>query len=333
MGCGVIGPTHAESYLNHPDAELTWCCDLIPERAKALAQKYNIPNWTTDATTVFAADDVDAVSICTDHASHAALCIAALSHGKDVLCEKALANNLANLNAMLAAEKQYPERIFSGVFQHRFSPVNRTMRDILGEGLLGTLLTARVQLNCFRSNAYYTDDPRPWRGTWALEGGSVLINQAIHFFDQLLWQTGGAQKISGMTANRAHQGVIETEDAVAAVLTLNCGAIATLTATSASHLDWDSSLEFHGTRGTVRFKNEKVDELVFADKTLEAAVRQRLENARDPEGVEAGKAYYGTGHAAQIADFVSAVQHRTPPYVTISSAAETVKAVFDIYAR
>lgn len=249
IGCGVIAPTHAACYRQHPaQAQLTWACDLDPARAGALAEKFEIPQTTTDYRQLLAAADVDLVSICTDHASHAPIACAALDAGKHVLCEKALAHQTEGLDAMLQAAERHPGQVFAGVFQHRHEPVNQMLRDIIQSGALGTMLTAAMQIRCWRSPAYYRGDA--WRGTWAQEGGAVLINQAIHYVDLLQWLMGGVRTVSGTYANRAHQDCMETEDAVTAALTFASGAVGTLEATCASHLGWEPSLHFHCTEGS-----------------------------------------------------------------------------------
>ena len=331
IGCGVIGPTHVECYKALKNVEITWLCDLDESKARKTAEKFGIaPRVTASAAEVFAAPDVDAVSICTDHASHASLVADALKSGKDVLCEKSLTENAASLKKMLAAAAKYPDRIFSGVFQHRFDPINRAVKTILDEGCLGTLLTAGIQLRCYRSNEYYLGDS--WRGTLKYEGGSVLINQAIHYIDQLLWLTGGFEKVVGVTANRTHQGVIETEDTAAAVLRLKNGAIGIIDATCSSNINWESTLSFHGADGALEIRDDKVLKLDLKDKKLEAKVAKRLERAISPKGANHAKGYYGSGHPAQIADFADAVAKRRAPFVTGQSAAETSAAVFAIYA-
>ena len=94
IGCGVIAPTHAESYLLDSSVKLIAACDIQEERAKAFAEKYGVEYATTSADEVFADPSVDAVSICTPHYNHAELCLKALAAGKDVLCEKPLANTV-----------------------------------------------------------------------------------------------------------------------------------------------------------------------------------------------------------------------------------------------
>ncbi len=330
IGCGVIAPTHLKSYHALPEVEVTWVCDLKSERARRLAEAHGVAHTSSDAAQVFAAADVDAVSICTDHASHAALCEAALAAGKDVLCEKALAADREGLQRMCEAARRHPERMFGAVFQHRFDPVNRTVRALIAEGALGRMLTASAQLRCLRTEAYYRGDT--WRGSWATEGGSVLINQAIHYVDQLLWQMGGVTHVAGGYANLTHGGVIETEDTAVGTMTFRNGALGTLEATCSSHLTWEPALQFQGTEGMIELRHDRLLRVSFTDQERQRAVQERLDRCQAldlQEGV--GKSYYGTGHVAQIADFVEAVRTRRPPHVAIESAARTVELVLGLY--
>lgn len=330
IGCGVISATHIECYQAIPGVEVTWLCDLREDRLREKAAKYGVRHTTACAADVFAAKDVDAVSICTDHASHADLCLAALDAGKDVLCEKIPAQNRANLRRMVAAAGAHPERVFSGVFQHRFDPVNVKMREILASGVLGRILTAGVQLRCYRSDDYYRGDD--WRGTWKLEGGSVLVNQAIHYIDQLLWQMNVPVRAEGFYANLAHKGVIETEDTAVAVLRFRNGTLGTLEATCASNLLWESTLSYHGTLGSIDLRDDKPLKVEFRDPAVAERIRAELLEATAPSHGVSGKTYYGTGHMAQIRDFIDAVRTRRAPAVTIPDAARTAAFLFSIYA-
>ena len=330
IGCGVIAPTHAEGYQRLDNVELTWACDLIKEKARKLASDYDIPNVTTDYREVMEDAEVDCVSVCTDHASHSPVTVAALESGKHVLCEKALGATTEGMDAMFDVHHRHPELVFSGVFQHRFDGINRTLRRLVREKAFGTVLTAGVQMRCLRTAEYYHGDE--WRGTWAQEGGSVLINQAIHFIDSLLWIMGGAREVSGAHANITHEGVIETEDCAVAALRYRQGALGTIEATASSHLNWEPTLSIHGTEGSLDLRNSEPVKLVFDDEQREATVREEIGRAQDAEGVEASKDYYGTGHSAQIADFVDAVREGRDPFVPAIEARHAVDVVLGIYA-
>lgn len=329
IGCGVISPVHAASYQMQDGVEVTWACDLVETKARKLAEKFNIPNVTTDYHQLLAAKDVDCVSICTDHASHAPIAVAAMDAGKHVLCEKALAANAKGLDAMLAASAKHPELVFCGVFQHRFDKANRVVRRLIQSGAFGDLLTAAVHVRCLRSNEYYRADQ--WRGTWDLEGGAVLINQAIHFLDSMLWMTGGTSAVCGAYANLTHGDVMETEDTVVASFRLKSGALATMEATCSSHISWEPTIEIHGTVGGIELRGEKVLKVDFADKAAGEKVAAELAGAIDEKKIDAGKRHYGTTHPEQVADVIAAIRTGRAPEVPVQSAAHTVRTVFAIY--
>lgn len=328
IGCGVIAPSHIDSYRIDPDVEILWACDIVPERAKATAEHYGIPRWTADAAEVFADPAVDAVSLCTPHDVHAPHAVAALDAGKDVLCEKPLAHSLPALRKMLAAAASHPDRVFAGVFQHRYNPVFRTVRELILKGSFGTPLTAAMRQHCLRTPAYYAD---AWRGTWAHEGGGVLINQSIHYLDLLQWVMGGVKDLDAFYANRHHLRDIETEDTVVGALRFSNGALGTFEATNASNLWWETLLDIHGTEGSLALCDGKIVSAVFQDDSVRERVEAAVAEAQVAHAGRIGKSYYGYGHPVQIADFVRAVRDRRPVFVSAEDAAETVKLVMKVY--
>ncbi len=331
IGCGTISRTHADCLKRLPHVDLVYACDLDLNRARKLAEDFAIEHVAADYNDVLADAQLDAVSICTDHASHSPLAVAALSAGRHVLCEKALAADNIQLAEMLAAGAAHPELVFSGIFQHRFSPVFLTLRDQLAAGVFGEILTAGAQMRCYRSPDYYRSDR--WRGTWAEEGGSVLINQAIHMVDIVAWLMGGVASLAGTYSNQTHGDVIETEDAAVAVMRFNNGVLGTLEATSSSHLKWEPNVFIHGTLASVEVRHDKPLKVLCADRTKTAALLELLEAAGSrPNPAIPGKDYYGSGHAAQIEDFVDACLTGRAPFVTARSAAHAVEVVLGVYA-
>ncbi|MDT8390056.1 MAG: Gfo/Idh/MocA family oxidoreductase [Lentisphaeria bacterium] len=329
IGCGVIAPTHVAGLAALPGARVTWACDLVEEKARALADKHGIPNISVDYMDVLGDDAVDAVCVCTDHASHAPIAVAAMNAGKHVLVEKALAASKDGLDAMRAAAKRHPDLAFGGVFQHRFDPEYQLLKRLVDEGAFGTILTAGVSLRCLRADGYYRGDP--WRGTWDLEGGAVCINQAIHFVDSLLWIMGGARALCGVWRNMTHQDVMETEDTAVAMFQFKNGAVGTLEATCGSNIKWEPTLSIHGSDGGIELRHDKLVKSEFTDAEKAVAIQAEFAECKEKHAALLGKSYYGTGHVSQLANFAAAVREGRQPFVTGQSAAETVEAVLSIY--
>lgn len=328
VGCGVISGTHIESFKQLEGVNVKWACDIKADRVMAKAQKYEIPQTSTNYRELLADPEVDLISICTDHASHAQIAADCFESGKHVLCEKALTATNQQLDQILAVHAKHPELIFAGVFQHRFDGVHRVVRELVAERALGRMLSASMQLRCFRSPKYYEDD---WHGTWEKEGGSVLINQAIHFMDAMVWIMGGAKDIAANYANLAHEGALETEDTLTASLTFLSGALGTVEVTSASHINWQHTLGFCGTDGEIILRGGRDFSVSMRDEQAQQRAEQLLAAANDPSGVQAGRAYYGTSHPALIADVVDAFRDKREPFVTGESANHTVRVVLGAY--
>jgi predicted dehydrogenase len=230
---------------------------------------------------------------------------------------------------MLSAAKHHPDLVFAGVFQHRFDTANQYIKQLVQKDMFGTMISAGLRMYCKRTNEYYLADK--WRGTWDLEGGGVLINQAIHYVDLLSWLTGGVESVCGAHTIRTHQDVIETEDTVTASVKFRNGALGVIEATSSSQEVWHPAFWIHGTAGWLEMCNGRALRLQFSDKQVEEKVSIDLAECRDRPGVQTRKKYYGTGHTAQIEDFANAIREKRAPFITAQQAAHAVDIVFGIY--
>lgn len=329
VGCGVIGPVHIESYQRIPGVEVVAVCDPNPERLERTASRYNVAERYTNASAMLKATTAEALSVCTDHFTHRSLVVDAIAAGKHVLCEKPLGISPEDLKAMQEAADAASHLVTSGVLQHRFDALYRAMRGWIKAGVFGKLVTANLQVQCFRSTDYYRSDP--WRGKWTEEGGSLMINQAIHFVDSLQWIMGGIEAICASHQNRAHEGVIETEDTAAAVLRFHNGALGTLTATTASLLPWEPTLSLYGTDGFIETCNSKLVRLQLRDEAMTKRLLAELSKEEESVRTEAGKADYGASHPTQISDFVEAIMQKRAPYVSFEDARQSVDIILALY--
>jgi len=329
IGCGVIAPSHIESFLNLNDVKIIALCDLVAEKCKKLNEKYMLnANVYTDFRELFLKEKLDAISVCTDHSSHAEICDEALQRKINVLCEKPLAHKEETLELILNSAKKNNNIVFSGVFQNRFNPLFKAIKQLLSHNAFGKIISAGIACSCLRTKEYYEADF--WRGKWQTEGGSVMINQAIHYLDLLLWCCGKPKTVSAKIANLAHVGVIETEDVVASAIEFESGALATVSANSASYNQWHNALWLSGTEGFVFLNNSNVVEMKFKNQDMLSLFNQIVSND-DTEKLLSGKSYYGGFHFAQIKNFVDSIRTNTTPVVDLKSAALTVKTVLAIY--
>ena len=330
IGCGVIAPSHIDSYNAIDGVAVTAICDLLPERMEQLSARYPECEFVrySNVDALLADETVSVVSVCTDHASHEELFIKALDAGKHVLCEKALTISLDWLERMLSAANA-SDKVTGGIFQHRFDPVYLEVKNILEEKSLGKILTISCQHQCWRSDSYYAEDA--WRGTWEGEGGSLLINQSIHYLDILQWISGGVESVCAHVENIAHDGVIETEDTASVSMKLGNGALGSFTATSCSHRNWESAIQIVGTDGDLHIRNEKLEFCTHKSDVVAADLHDRLTNLEAIKGVEGAKAHYGSSHPAQINDFVQAIREGRKPFVDLQDASDAVRLVLAIY--
>lgn len=328
IGCGVVSPVHAKAYHDMPECELRWACDLIPDRAQKLADDYAIPNTCTDYRKVLDDPQVDCLSVCTDHGSHAEIVSAALAAGKHVLCEKALAPCKEDLDTMEQAHAQAANTVFAGVFQNRFHPTYIRTKELIESGAFGKILTANVSHLFYRADDYYITDA--WRGTWEHDGGAVMINQSIHFVDIIQWLMGGICSVSAKWSNLTKKDVIETEDTMVAAVQFCNGALGTFNATSSSNRDWDPMISIYGTEGMIEIRHGKIIRMEFKNADVQAKA-EKLYAQKEKTSATVGKSYYSPYHGKVIIDFVQAVGKGREPFVPASQARKTVDIVLAMY--
>lgn len=327
VGCGRVAPNHVDGFSALLDAELRWACDRDPSRAQSLAHEHGIPHVTSDVRDVLADPLVDSVSIAVDHAQHYELAAAALKAGKHVLIEKPLAMTVEE-GAALTALAERTGRVLSVVSQHRYDPVVTAVRDWIADGLLGRLVSGTVSLQCGRDDTYYADSY--WRGTFAGEGGSALVNQGYHALDVTRWLTGGLAVAGAAVGHTAPRGGMETEDTLAAVLRGPQGALVTYQVTVASSITWRTRIELVGTEGSVLFDLDHPGTLHLAEggDALRAAAREMgTEVAPAPAGI----GYYGISHRRQIADFAAAIRDGHTMTADGAAGLDTLRLLQEMY--
>jgi predicted dehydrogenase len=204
VGVHGIGQAHLWALRSLDTCALAAVCDTDADRAQRAGADHQVPVYT-DAHAMYAGGDLDAVVVATPPGTHGDLVRAALDAGLHVYCEKPIAPTCDEGYA-LAAHARRAGRTLQVGFQYRFHKGYAAMRDAYAG--LGRLQRAElVATNWFRAQAYF--DASPWRATWRMAGGGVLMSQAVHQLDALVATAGMPARVRASVANRAHRAEVE----------------------------------------------------------------------------------------------------------------------------
>lgn len=330
IGAGGVAETHILAMRMLPDVQAVAVADVDPARAKALAERYRIPGVYDTAEALLAGAPVDAVAILTPHHLHLPAVRAAARAGKHVLVEKAMAHTVAAADEMIAVCRAHRVTL-AGIFQNRFTPAARALRQAMQDGSLGRIFLASVSVKLRRSGEYYRR--APWRGRKDEAGGGVLMIQAIHTLDLLQWVMGTPRRVLGRIGTVVHPA--EVEDLAVGFLEWDTGAVAVLQATTAAVPEFPPELEIHGDRGTAAIFDSR-GYLAFWSSTLDrpSSLPERwalyASHYHEQEATAPSQAS-PEPHAEQIRDFVAAVREGRPPLVDGVEARKALVIIDALY--
>ncbi|UMP01490.1 Gfo/Idh/MocA family protein [Amycolatopsis sp. EV170708-02-1] len=300
-------------------------------RAKAAAERFGWEDVETDWRALIARDDVDLVDICTPGDSHAEIAIAALEAGKHVLCEKPLANTLAEAEAMAeAAAKARANGVRSMVaFNYRRVPALAHARKLVASGALGEIRHVRsVYLQDWLSDA---QAPMTWRLHKDKAGSGALGDLGAHIVDAAQFVTGDT--ITGVSAltntfvkerpdGGGGTGQVTVDDTALFLGRFSGGAVASFEATRfALGRKNAMRLEINGSKASLAFDFESMNELSFFDggqPATEAGFRRIL--VTEPEHPYVG-VWWPPGHLLgyehtftnEVADLLTAIGEGKDP--------------------
>ncbi len=293
----------------------------------------------TDWRTLVDRDDIDVIDICTPGDTHAPIAIAALAAGKHVLCEKPLANTVAEAVEMVAAADAAHA---SGVramcgFNYRRVPAVALMRELVAAGRIGDIRHVRA--------AYLQDwivdptFPMVWRLDKDLAGSGAIGDIGAHIVDMTQFVTG--KRLTGVSAltetfikerplaDGSGTGVVTVDDAALFFGRLDDGAVASYEATRfATGRRNALRVEINGSLGSVAFDMERMNELEFFDNTLPATEQGfRRILVTDP-GHPYMSAWWPPGHLIgyehsfthEVRDFIEAIATGTDPSPSFADA-------------
>lgn len=319
VGCGAIHTCHVDALRHVPGAVLRAIVDIESEKGSRLAADYSCQFYQDDREMLLD-DAIDVVHICTPHYLHKSMILAALAAGKAVFCEKPMVMNAQDV-AEIQAAADIAQRHVGICYQNRLNPTSLAIQRCIADGSLGAMRAMKAVLTWSRTRNYYTSSP--WRGSFAREGGSLLINQAIHTLDLMQWFGNGVSRLKGVIDSSLLADDIETEDSAMATLCFNNGARGLFYASNCYISDSPLLLEIEFERGMLRMTDNALWQ-IYGDE------RTQLASDASPDGK--GKSYWGIGHQQAVQRFYHALDtHVADRYCGIHDAAKSLQVVNAIY--
>jgi len=326
-GVGHIGRRHAALVARHAGAGLVALIDVRAELRDSLAGEFpGVPFFHSLEEYLQNGPAADVLTVATPNGLHAPQAIAGLRAGRHVVIEKPIALRAADAEAIVRTAQQ-AGRLAFGVMQNRYSPPAAWLKQVYDEGRLGEIFL--VQFNCFwnRDARYY--QPGGWKGTQALDGGT-LFTQFSHFVDLLYWVFGDITNIAARFRDFTHQGITAFEDSGLVTFDFVRGGSGTLSYSTAV---WDRNLESSLTvvaeRGALKIGGQYLDKVEYChlqDYDLPALAPT---NPANNYGAYQGSA---ANHVQVIDNVVNTLQQRSQATTNALEGLKVVEIIERIYA-
>ncbi|MBU4464580.1 MAG: Gfo/Idh/MocA family oxidoreductase [Actinobacteria bacterium] len=364
IGTGFMGRMHAHAWRTAPrffDLPRTPVLALLAgtdaARTAVAADAWGFEESTDDWRRAIERDDIDVIDICTPGDTHAEIALAALAAGKHVLCEKPLANDVADADRMVAAADRAAA---AGVvsmcgFSYRRTPALALARRLIEQGRVGEVRHVRAQyLQDWLSDP---EAPFTWRLDKSRAGSGTLGDIGAHSIDTAQWLTGDAiTAVSAVTrtfvtsrpmlseqiglGGRAHEGAerrsVTVDDAAAFTASFSSGALGVFEATRLATGHRNSNrIEINGDRGSISFDFRAMNELDFYDATDPADEQGFRRIQANEVGHPYAAAWWPPGHGLgyehlfthQSVDFVRAIEGEETARPSFAEAARVQRVL------
>jgi len=306
VGLGMAVTPHARGLMDLSDTvEVVHAFTPSEARRRSFADKFPFP-LADSLDTILTDRSVEAVAVFTPANTHRDIAIRCAEAGKHVLMEKPLDITTARAEELVAACRKAGVTL-GVVLQHRFRPAGMKLAEILRAGELGSIVGCSTVIRLWRPQSYYDE---PGRGSFARDGGGVLISQGIHTLDLMLSLAGPITEVTGFaTTTPVHR--METEDMVCAAARFASGALGTIDATTAAYPGFPEEIILTCEKGMAKLAGTEL--LVQFHDGRKIAI----EPDRSAGGTGADPmAFPHDYHRAVMADFADAIRTGREPKVT-----------------
>lgn len=304
IGLGMVSRTYGDALRNSKTVSLACVHARSSKSCDTFLNEWpDLGATRVDSIAEIAASDIDFAILATPPNARADIVDVLAKAGKPILMEKPVERTLEN--ATVLVETCEAAGVPLGiVLQHRARPVVDDLRRILPT--LGALRAVEVNVPWWRPQAYYDE---PGRGSYARDGGGVLISQAIHTLDMMLSLTGPVTEVLAMAATTGYHQM-EAEDFVTAGLRFSNGAVGQLFATTASFPGRGETITLHFQQGSAHLDAGvlRIDRQDGSSETIGQAASSGA--GADP------MAFTSDWHRILIEDFADSLDKKRSPLVT-----------------
>jgi UDP-N-acetyl-2-amino-2-deoxyglucuronate dehydrogenase len=304
IGGGNISETHARAARAIPGVEIAAVFGTNAEKIGRLCREYGGKPFS-NFDEFLAHRPMQLVAIGSPSGLHAEQGIAAARQGLHVLTEKPIDITVERADALIAETRKAGVQL--GVFfQDRCKPDILSVKNAVDAGVLGKPILVDARVKWYRPPDYYANSR--WRGTWSLDGGGALINQAVHTLDLMLWIFGEVKAVQATCRTALH--AIEAEDTLIAMLEFANGALGVLQAATSVFPGYPRRLELTGSEGTAIIEQDRlltVDLKNPSTDLLQSSAADKNPSSYSPVVSDA------RAHQAVLEDFLRAIRTNTKP--------------------
>lgn len=323
IGCGKIAQVrHIPEYADHPQANLYGFFDINKERAEELAAQYGGTAYGSYEE-LLADKAIDAVSVCAANHAHAEITIAALKAGKHVLCEKPMAMNLAECEAMVEAARENGKFLMIGHNQ-RLAKAHAKARDLVESGLIGDIVTFKTN---FAHGGPETWSIDPGKNVWFFDKQKAVMGAmadlGIHKTDLVQYLTGSKVEeviayLGTLDKRDASGALIGVDDNAICIYHMENGCVGTMTASWTCYGAEDNSTILYGTKGVLKIYSDPAHSIIAELKDGERIYYDIDQIQTNDNQTKSGV----------IDLFMESLVTDTPPEISGEEALSAMRAVF-----
>ena len=328
IGCGGIAYRRTiPGMMLSENSELVAVMDTNLEIAEKVQKEFGIKYAFDKESDLLALEEIDAVYIATPVFCHKEQAILAAQAKKHILLEKPMGLTLSESAEIAELCQKNGVKLGVGLMM-RFSAYHQKMKELIQEGVLGTIVSMRAQLTC-----WYPEIPDNWRQDKARSGGGALMDMGIHCVDLLQYISGTkAETVTCFAQNQTFS--YSAEDSAGLLMKMDNGAIGYVDANfNIPDNAANCRLEFYGTKGSILAEGTIGQEdkgnvtLTISDDEAEYNAQQN----RETNGSQALTVDTGNMYEKEISAFSSAVLNQTPPPISAQEGMEIQKIIESAY--